>query len=103
MLLVVGHFLSVTPAAPLVQGSKVMQMYVGGPRVVRPSAASMPAAPSVKDLPAPTDPAVRLSVGGGELVAVAYFEGSITPASAEAARQQLIQALQAGERSRGVV
>jgi hypothetical protein len=47
-------------------------------------------------LPAPTDPSVRLSVAGGELAAVLRFAGYITPQTAEAARQQLLAALEKG-------
>jgi hypothetical protein len=38
---------------------------------------------------------VRVSVAGGEAVAVRRFSGYITPATAEAARQQLLAALAA--------
>jgi hypothetical protein len=62
-----------------------MQLYVAG----RPGS-------TIADLPAPTDPGVRLRVAGGELMAVLQFEGYITPAAAAEARQKLVTALQAG-------
>ena len=55
------------------------------------------AAEALTQLPAPTNPAVRISVAGGELVAVLKFEGYITPATAEKYKAQLIAALKAGE------
>jgi hypothetical protein len=72
-----------------------MQMYVGSPR----GRERAPGDPQVKatDLPAPSNPEVRLNAAGGELVAVRYFDGSITPQTAEANRQQLIRALENGE------
>lgn len=48
-------------------------------------------------LPAPTDGSVRLSVAGGEVVAGLRFSGYITPQTAEAARKQLMAALEQGE------
>ncbi|GFR46101.1 hypothetical protein Agub_g7581 [Astrephomene gubernaculifera] len=45
-------------------------------------------------LPAPREAGVRLGVGGGEVVAVAAFEGFITPTAAEAVRGRLVAALE---------
>jgi hypothetical protein len=74
------------------QGPKVMQMHLGSRR-----GASADQAESVGALPTPTDASVRVSVAGGELLAVAQFEGYITPTSAAAARQTLLAALKRGE------
>ncbi len=75
-------------------GRKVMQMYLGS-RV----GASARQTESVASLPAPTEPNVRVSIAGGELIAVRQFEGYITPTNAEAARQALLAALRRGERT----
>lgn len=84
-----------------------MQMMVGTPKSTTPVQQQQPeegvqqqkhsSSSSITSLPAPTDPDVRLAVAGGELVAVLFFEGYITPESAAAARQKLTQALEAGE------
>jgi ABC-type sugar transport system ATPase subunit len=80
------------------QGQKVMQMMVGAPMGQQQQQASGSSkADSIKALPAPTEPAVRLAVAGGEIVAVMPFEGYITPEAAAAVRQKLVDALQAGE------
>eukprot|EP00878_Enallax_costatus_P038980 GHUV01044484.1.p1 GENE.GHUV01044484.1~~GHUV01044484.1.p1 ORF type:complete len:166 (+),score=49.13 GHUV01044484.1:738-1235(+) len=73
------------------EGRKVMQMMVGTNKG-SPAASS---SSNITSLPAPTDPDVRLGVYGGELVAVLYFDGYITPQTAEVARRKLIKALQA--------
>lgn len=65
-----------------------MQMMVG---TNRDSAAAGVGSSSIMSLPAPTEAGVRLGVCGGELVAVGYFDGYITPQTAEVARQTLIQ------------
>ncbi|KAJ9516060.1 hypothetical protein QJQ45_024487 [Haematococcus lacustris] len=70
---------------------KVMQMFIGSRKGAQPEGASPL---SLAALPAPKDPAVKLSIAGGELLAVYRFEGYITPASAESARRQLLAALQ---------
>jgi hypothetical protein len=77
----------------MLQGRKVMQMMVGSRRDQQQQQGSKA---DVTSLPAPSDAAVRLSVAGGELVAVLPFEGYITPEAAAAARQRLLQALEAG-------
>ncbi|KAG2484654.1 hypothetical protein HYH03_016607 [Edaphochlamys debaryana] len=76
-------------------GRKSMQMYVGPRREGQSSdgAAAGGAAAAIASLPAPTDGSVRIGVAGGELVAVAQFEGNITPTNAEAVRRRLIAAL----------
>lgn len=66
-----------------------MQMYVG-------AALTGNTPSSIASLPSPGSPEVTLTVSGGEAVAVLKFEGYITPASAEAARQKLVAALQQG-------
>jgi ABC-type sugar transport system ATPase subunit len=85
------------------QGRKVMQMMVGTCKAgqqpqqqqqQQPAGSSR--ADSIKALPAPTDPSVRLAVAGGEVVAVMPFEGYITPEVAAAIRKKLADALQAG-------
>jgi hypothetical protein len=97
----------------VVQGRKVMQMMVGTPKGSKPVQQQQQqqqeeegtqqqqhgsnSSSSITSLPAPTDPDVRLAVAGGELVAVLFFEGYITPEAAAAARQKLTQALTAGE------
>ena len=81
------------PLTTTPQGRKVMSMMVGSQRG---SGGGGPASPA--GLPAPTDGTVRLSVAGGELVAVLRFAGFITPQTAEAARQQLLAALKQGAR-----
>lgn len=53
---------------------------------------------SPTDLPTPSSRNVRLSVSGGELVAVLQFDGYITPKAAGEARQRLIAFLKRGER-----
>jgi hypothetical protein len=70
-----------------------MQMYVGAPRGQQ---ASGP--PPISGLPLPSGESeqAELAVAGGELLAVLKFEGYITPEAAEAARKQLIQALEKG-------
>ncbi|GLC46042.1 hypothetical protein PLESTB_001024600 [Pleodorina starrii] len=78
-------------------GRKVMQMYVGPPRAGSDTAASSQgeaAAAAVTSLPSPQEPGMRVNISGGELVAVLQFEGYITPATAEAARQRLMACLQ---------
>eukprot|EP00195_Chlamydomonas_chlamydogama_P015575 CAMPEP_0202901682 /NCGR_PEP_ID=MMETSP1392-20130828/14398_1 /ASSEMBLY_ACC=CAM_ASM_000868 /TAXON_ID=225041 /ORGANISM="Chlamydomonas chlamydogama, Strain SAG 11-48b" /LENGTH=190 /DNA_ID=CAMNT_0049588285 /DNA_START=287 /DNA_END=859 /DNA_ORIENTATION=+ len=76
-------------------GRKMMQMYLGSQRLAdgttKPPASS--AAQALATLPAPQGSGVRVSVAGGELVAVLRFEGYITPTAAEAARKQLLAAL----------
>ncbi|PNW76664.1 hypothetical protein CHLRE_11g467784v5 [Chlamydomonas reinhardtii] len=74
-------------------GRKVMQMYVGARRGQEAAAASGAKPPPVSSLPAPSEPGVRLNVSGGELVAVAQFDGFITPTSAEAVRRRLAACL----------
>lgn len=76
----------------MLQGRKVMQTMVGSPKNGQPAVSSS----TISSLPAPSEPGVRLSVSGGELVAVLYFDGYITPETAQAARQKLINALHAG-------
>lgn len=71
----------------------MMSMFVGSQRGGGGGSGS---ALPVSALPAPTDPAVRLQVAGGELIAVAKFEGYITPTAAEAVRQRLMAALERG-------
>jgi hypothetical protein len=80
------------------QGRKVMQMMVGAPmgQQQQQQAGGSSKADSIKSLPAPTEPAVRLAVAGGEIVAVMPFEGYITPEAAASIRQQLVNALQKG-------
>ena len=72
-----------------------MQMYVGSPR----GRDKQPGDPPAKatELPAPVNAEVRLNAAGGELVAVRYFDGAITPQTAAYHRQQLIQLLENGE------
>lgn len=70
-------------------GKKSMQLHVG--RTKDGTAGPF----TVTELPAPSDPQVSLSIAGGEVLAVLRFEGNITPVSAEAARKQLLAALQA--------
>jgi hypothetical protein len=82
----------------LLQGRKVMQMMIGTAKAQQQQAAASSRADSIKSLPAPTDPAVRLAVAGGEIVAVMPFEGYITPEVAAAVRQKLADALKAGKR-----
>jgi hypothetical protein len=79
----------------MLQGKKVMQMMVGSCRDHHHHQQQGSSA-DITSLPAPSDPAVRLSVAGGELVAVLPFEGYITPETAAAARQRLLRALEAG-------
>jgi hypothetical protein len=79
----------------MLQGRKVMQMMVGSRRDQQQQQQQRSAA-DITSLPAASDPAVRLSVAGGELVAVLPFEGYITPEAAAAARQRLVRALEAG-------
>jgi hypothetical protein len=74
-----------------------MQMMVGSRRDQQQQQQQGSSA-DITSLPAPSDSAVRLSVAGGELVAVLPFEGYITPEAAAAARQRLLRALEAGER-----
>jgi len=69
-------------------GSKFMQMAIGSRQ-----GAAKDASVSVASLPAPKDPSVRVSIAGGELIAVSQFEGYITPTAAEEARQILLKAL----------
>lgn len=71
-------------------GRKVMQLMVGARR-----GTAGGQLPSVAELPAPTDAAVRLGVAGGECVAVMPFSGSLTPEAAAAARRRLADALAA--------
>jgi ABC-type sugar transport system ATPase subunit len=81
----------------MLQGRKVMQMMVGSRRDQQQQQQQQQGSTAdVTSLPAPSDAAVRLSVAGGELVAVLPFEGYITPEAAAAARQRLLQALEAG-------
>ena len=47
--------------------------------------------------PQPTNARVTLEAAGGEILAAMRFEGSATPAAAEAARTRLIAALTKGE------
>ncbi|KAF6266823.1 regulatory factor, effector binding domain-containing protein [Scenedesmus sp. NREL 46B-D3] len=75
-------------------GRKVMQMMVGSHRGQQQQQQQGNSA-DMTSLPAPSDPAVRLSVAGGELVAVLPFEGYITPEAAAAARLRLLRALEA--------
>ncbi|GIL69281.1 hypothetical protein Vretimale_12602 [Volvox reticuliferus] len=78
-------------------GRKVMQMFVCPRQVVgstREPQQDASAALAATLLPEPLDPAVRVNVSGGELVAVLQFEGYITPVSAEAVRQRLVTCLQ---------
>jgi ABC-type sugar transport system ATPase subunit len=85
-------------AVALLQGRKVMQMMVGTAKAQQQQQAEASSrADSIKSLPAPTDPAVRLAVAGGEIVAVMPFEGYITPEVAAAIRQKLADALKAGK------
>ncbi|KAG2429512.1 hypothetical protein HXX76_010747 [Chlamydomonas incerta] len=77
----------------LPDGRKVMQMYVGARRGQEAAAAAGAKPPAVSSLPAPTERGVRLNVSGGELVAVAQFDGFITPTTAEAVRQRLLACL----------
>jgi hypothetical protein len=79
----------------MLQGRKVMQMMVGS-RSGQQQQQQQGIRADVTSLPGPSDPAVRLGVAGGELVAVLPFEGYITPEAAAAARQRLLQALEAG-------
>jgi len=72
-----------------------MQMMIGSRRSAPDGGSSSADAAA---LPAPTDPSVRLSVAGGEMVAVLRFSGYITPQTAEEARQRLVAALQQGVR-----
>lgn len=39
----------------------------------------------------------QVGIAGGELIAVGRFDGYITPAAAEEARQKLLQALERGQ------
>ncbi|GIL60879.1 hypothetical protein Vafri_15714 [Volvox africanus] len=78
-------------------GRKVMQMFICPQQTVaskRELQQGASAAPAPTLLPGPLDPAVRVNVSGGELVAILQFEGYITPANAEAARQRLLTYLQ---------
>jgi hypothetical protein len=78
-----------------------MQMVLGSRRTgPRGAVGSQQQAESVGALPAPNDPMVRVTVAGGELLAVAQFEGYITPTSAEAARAALLAALRRGRRQK---
>lgn len=77
----------------MVQGRKVMQMMVG---TRKGSADSSGRGSSITSLPSPSNTVIRVGVSGGEMVAVLYFDGYITPHTAEEARQKLIKALQAG-------
>lgn len=79
------------------QGRKVMQMMVGTPKAAQQQDSSSSRSSTITTLPAPTDPAVRLAVSGGEVVAVMPFEGYITPEAAASVRQQLAKALEKGE------
>ena len=83
------------------QGRKVMQMMVGTPKAAQQQDSSSSRSSTITTLPAPTDPAVRLAVSGGEVVAVMPFEGYITPEAAASVRQQLAKALEKGEGGRG--
>ncbi|WIA08929.1 hypothetical protein OEZ85_008346 [Tetradesmus obliquus] len=76
-------------------GRKVMQMMVGSRRDQQQQQQQQGTSADITSLPAPSDAAVRLSVAGGELVAVLPFEGYITPEAAAAARQRLLRALEA--------
>jgi hypothetical protein len=82
----------------VLQGRKVMQMMVGTPKAQQQQDSSSSRSSTITTLPAPTDPAVRLAVSGGEVVAVMPFEGYITPEAAASVRQQLAKALQQGGR-----
>lgn len=73
-----------------------MQMMVGSPKNQQQSGGGSSRPDSITSLPAPTDPAVRLAVAGGEIVAVMPFEGYITPDTAASVRKQLVSALEAG-------
>lgn len=69
------------PASIHLQGEKRMRVFL---------------APSSGDgslAPAPTNPAVALSVAGGEMVAVQRFDGSATQQACERARQKLLVAV----------
>lgn len=66
-------------------GRKTMSMYLGGLEQGSLELAS---------LPKPNDRSAKVDVAGGELVAVAKFEGYITPAAAESVRQKLLRALE---------
>ena len=78
-----------------------MQMFLGTRQL--PDGSVMPAATTAAEalaaLPAPKESpwGVAVSVAGGELVAVLRFEGYITPATAEKAKEQLLAALKAGK------
>lgn len=74
-------------------GSKNMQMHVGSRQGGAAPGGTPSAGQALANLPAPMDPAVQLSVSGGELVAALQFDGFITPQSAAAARAKLISAL----------
>lgn len=79
------------------QGRKVMQIMVGTcKRQQQRQPAGSSRADSIKGLPTPTDPSVRMAVAGGEVVAIMPFEGYITPEVAAAIRKKLAGALQAG-------
>jgi hypothetical protein len=71
-------------------------MFVGSPKQQQQPSEAADAVPDVTHLPAPIDPGIRLSVAGGELLAVMPFEGYITPEAAAAVRAKLAAALQAG-------
>ncbi|PNH01861.1 hypothetical protein TSOC_012222, partial [Tetrabaena socialis] len=80
-------------------GSKSMQMFIGKRRAGEAGAppsddAGSSTGGAIASLPAPSNAAVRISVAGGELVAVAAFDGFITPTTSEAVRQRLIAALE---------
>eukprot|EP00879_Flechtneria_rotunda_P001339 GHRR01001489.1.p1 GENE.GHRR01001489.1~~GHRR01001489.1.p1 ORF type:complete len:124 (-),score=46.45 GHRR01001489.1:674-1045(-) len=78
------------------QGRKVMQLMVGTSKQLQAVTTSTSGRRDIASLPVPTDPAVRLGIAGGEVVAVFAFEGYITPSSAAAARHKLMKALQEG-------
>jgi hypothetical protein len=70
-------------------GPKTMQVYLVPREGGGGEAAAQP--------PQPVDPSVDLDAGGGELVAVAQFEGNATQQACERARQALLKALARGE------
>ena len=82
----------------LLQGTKRMQVYIV-PRTSSSGSSSSddggesPAAAPGALPPAPTDPAVSLTVAGGELIAARQFEGNATQGACEACHKQLLAAL----------
>ena len=86
------------PYFMLLQGAKKMQVYIV-PRSSSSSSSSdddsgeSPAAAAGALPPAPTDPAVSLTVAGGELIAARKFEGNATQGACEACHKQLLAAL----------